>query len=141
MYNKCKPFCKLSLCSRMQIHAQSSMWQESNSDNGFFCHVCEKEFTRRSSVYRHVTEVHQKLKRERCDECNSTFARKFDLSRHILAVHEGARPYSCEFCSATFSQKGNRNKHVHMVHMNAEAFCAKPEKGAGNVDDNGKDLK
>lgn len=101
----------------------------------FVCDLCEKRFTRRNSLSRHIVEVHQKKKSLLCTTCNSTFARKSDLMRHISSIHHGERPFLCEFCSSTFSQKGNRNKHVRQIHTSIKPIYGQQEEGLNIAED------
>ena len=47
------------------------------------CDVCQKSFTSRSNMLRHVLSQHQKSKQWECKECSRVFSSNFNLNRHL----------------------------------------------------------
>ena len=52
------------------------------------CHVCQRTFTVKQSLNRHIQVVHEKLKPFPCNICQKTFKRKDSLIGHIQTIHE-----------------------------------------------------
>ena len=55
--------------------------------NSWRCLVCQKEFVRRSKVYRHLEMVHFDNPRLQCHICLKTFKNRFSLDGHVKKVH------------------------------------------------------
>ena len=60
--------------------------------------------------------AHERKKEIKCQSCDKIFSEKGSMNRHVASVHEGMKPFKCEFCDKSFSQKGNSIKHVASVH-------------------------
>ena len=89
----------------------------------FQCHPCNKNFTRRYSLQKHIMTIHERLRRPfNCHLCNKNFRRKKSfcskksLVVHTKSVHEKLRPFKCEKCEECFSQKGNLKSHFGKKH-------------------------
>ena len=50
----------------------------------------------------------ENLREFNCDKCDKRFSQKSGLNRHIKSVHENVR-YNCDKCGKSFSQKDNLN--------------------------------
>ena len=129
--------CKYNLVLHSRVHTE---------DKPHHCTHCNKTFTHKAHLTRHVQRVHEGVVRytvkcgvcskqfesksklaihavthsgvrpHHCHLCTAKFTRKHHLSTHMKAVHEGARPYECSHCHKTFTQKGNLNTHVKNIH-------------------------
>lgn len=90
-----------------------------NSKPIFICdhNGCEKIFTTKYSMQRHVT-THLKKKNFKCKECEKTFSIKQNLIEHEF-VHTGELPYVWNFngCSERFRQRGKLSLH-RQTHKN-----------------------
>ena len=57
------------------------------------CDVCQKSFTSRSNMLRHVLSQHRKSKQWECEECSRVFSSNFNLNRHRKTC-KGEQPSS-----------------------------------------------
>ena len=105
----------------------------------FNCEICERKFSFRFSLHRHISEVHEEnrshkkvimnnhkesvhegKKKFQCGKCNKLFSDKSNMTKHIASIHEGKKPFRCDNCDASFSTKQNMNKHIKVVHEEKE---------------------
>ena len=87
--------------------------------NGYFqCPVCEKLFTVKGSMLRHMDTVHNpEQPRWTCTECGKTTGTRDSLQRHIRRVHKRIFKHHCTFCGRGFHTqvdlKGHLAHHTH----------------------------
>ena len=74
---------------------------ENEGKKTHYCQVCEKSFSSKSGLDKHVKSIHEGRK-FMCVECDKTFSDKRNLRNHMKTVHTGERDYQCEQCSKTF---------------------------------------
>ena len=110
------------------------------------CDVCQKSFTSRSNILRHVLSQHKKSKQWECEECSRVFSNKANLTRHLKTC-KGEQPSSstgrvlkrkqsssktpnkkmklgkpahhhviCAICHKGFTSKKMRDQHVIETH-------------------------
>ena len=53
----------------------------------FHCDQCDKQFSYRGHLNRHISNVHDG-KRSECNQCNKQFSSKSSLKTHIETVHD-----------------------------------------------------
>lgn len=53
-----------------------------------------------------------------CDVCEKTFSRRHNLERHVRVQHLGERNYVCMVCKKTFGSISNLKLHVSRMHGN-----------------------
>lgn len=82
----------------------------------YHCSVCNKLFTRKSTLYRH-RKSHQ-TGFERCSSCNMFFENIDLLSDHNLKFHSTV--VVCNICRASFTRKSNLSKHMRTIHSKSE---------------------
>ena len=87
---------------------------DSKQEGGYNCDKCEKSFTRKSDLTRHIQSVHDKI-RYNCNQCAKSFSERGTLKRHIKSAHENVR-YNCDKCDKSFAQNGDLNRHIKFVH-------------------------
>ena len=75
------------------------------------CALCNKYFTKKSSLNCHVSNVHEKKKNYTCDKCGKEFFKKSPLIDHNNS-HEGIRNSKCGQCPKEFVRKGDLKIHV-----------------------------
>ena len=80
----------------------------------FICSNCDKQFTRKSSLERHIKSSHEGIKYP-CNKCDKTYANKVDVKNHVKSVHEGVK-FQCEFCDFTCNFQASLSKHMKIRH-------------------------
>ena len=51
-----------------------------------------------------------------CKDCNKTFTLKPNLKKHVKLVHEQIKEHSCEQCGKAFGVLAQLKIHIKMVH-------------------------
>lgn len=64
-----------------------------------------------------------------CDQCGRIFTRRSFLREHILQVHERLRRFRCEICGASYLQRAHANKHVASSHPQQAAAAGRSLSG------------
>ena len=83
----------------------------------FPCHICNKTFSQKGAVNKHVLIVHEgKIPSFQCETCGKNFTAKAKLKSHVLTVHEGVKPYKCELCSSAFNDFSGHRQHMMRTH-------------------------
>ena len=86
------------------------------------CPKCSKQITR-GNMSTHLKKHDPANKsRFQCDKCDKTFSQKQQMQKHISAVHEKQKPFKCDQCDKTFSQKENMETHRDQVHRQLKKF-------------------
>jgi len=75
----------------------------------FICDYCEKGFSCRSSLRRHV-RLHTGQNLFYCSACGKGFSDRGTRDSHFR-THTGEKPFKCDQCDRCFGQKGNLNRH------------------------------
>ena len=113
--------------SNFQSDEKGEFGDQSEQENNeisiiYFCSMCPDNFDEKSSLFKHFTAVHEKIKKLDCDICNSHFRIESQLKIHKKTVHEKLKPYECKFCKATFGHKQNMKRHIKNVHEKLKSF-------------------
>lgn len=94
--------CKASLLSHLRSH------------DGIKSHTCEcgAQFTKGSSLKKHIKAVHEGIKDHQCTTCTMKFSTAEHLKRHSR-VHTGEKPYKCLHpgCTKSYAQSNDLLKH------------------------------
>ena len=53
--------------------------------NSRMCWICDKIFSNKNDIKRHIDSVHKGLKNNKCGECDLAFSDKSSLKKHIEA--------------------------------------------------------
>ena len=86
------------------------------------CNLCPYETVQESRLSRHVKSVHEKLKRYFCEQCSYAASDNYSLKFHVMSVHEKVKPFICEHCThATTTQKA-LTIHIKAVHEKLKPF-------------------
>ena len=67
------------------------------------CQFCNKLFTHRSNVLKHVRAVHKKV-RYQCAQCLKIFNQESTLKNHVKTIHEGIQ-HKCDLCDKDTSNQ------------------------------------
>ena len=76
-----------------------------------------------------------KDKSHKCSFCDKNFTRKFSLNRHLF-LHTGEKPFKCSVCAKTFAQKSDKERHetIHSELLHFECvLCIKRFKTKKNL--------
>lgn len=89
------------------------------------CCLCEKKFSHRESLKKHIESFHCKVKRF-CDLCPKVSFSREDIRKHIDDNHR-TKDFVCDFCEFKSSNKqrfaNHKLKHVEKVEC---SVCNKP---------------
>ena len=81
------------------------------------CPECDRVFTFKSELKRHIEVVHLKIKSHKCDQCGKGFSQKCMLDDHVNAVHLKKREHQCQDCGSSFARLSQLNRHISAVHL------------------------
>lgn len=86
---------------------------------------CEKVYSTKYNLKRHIESVHQCIKRFQCDLCNKLLSSKQNLQEHYF-THSNEKLFKCieSGCSQTFRQRSQLSNHRK---MHRELFVLKEQ--------------
>ena len=64
----------------------------------FKCDKCAQKFTEKKALTLHIKGVHEKIKEFNCDRCSKKFSKGYNLKVHVQTVHEKERNFICQIC-------------------------------------------
>ena len=96
--------------------------EEPKKKHPFQCDICDKLFSSKSNLKKHIDTIHLKLKSHKCEECGKTFNQKGNLKYHVNSVHLKIKPYKCEECWKTFGSEQDLKRHKDAVHLKLKPF-------------------
>src|SRR5215468_2109193 len=62
-----------------------------------------------------------------CLGCQKAFTSKCSLKRHIITVHEKQRPYQCPRCLQRLSTKSTLERHIRLKHADSDNVPTTPK--------------
>ena len=78
------------------------------------CQICERSFSLRENLERHINDVHNESKKFSCPKCPETFSRRDNLDRHVArGKHSFIK--NCKFCKETIVFKSDQAMNKHFV--------------------------
>ena len=97
----------------------------SNQIGEFICkHAnCERSYSSKYNLRRHIESNHSKIKRFRCRACGKHLSSKQNLQEHLY-THSKVKPYVCAepHCEKSFRQSSQLSNHKKL-HQELLAFC------------------
>lgn len=60
------------------------------------------------------------LNNRKCIPCNKTFSKRSNLVRHIETGHFALRPFQCQACPKRFGHSNHLRRHIEKLHTQAE---------------------
>jgi len=81
----------------------------------YSCDKCDKTFSLKNGLNRHIKNLHMNIKDRVCPHCNYRTSEGFNLRIHIMRVHEGKHfKTTCQFCGKTVN---SLNWHIKTYHV------------------------
>lgn len=104
-----------------KIHPE--VFEDDSRTSGNFCEICSKAFKTEKFLQIH-NSMHHKTQTFECPICNKLFTFKHSLDRHMNAVHEDKRDFKCEVenCERAFRSKYELNQHRNKIHQEMKNF-------------------
>ena len=93
----------------------------------FECPRCDKVFGEKGHLNKHISAVHDKLRKFKCHLCDSTFTDSTPLRVH-LKRHKADRvnkQFKCTFCDKSFKIDDELRVHVKHIHTHPELYREK----------------
>ena len=97
----------------------------------FKCSICNKSFSVKSNLERHIQYSHQQNEPYICDFCPKSFINKQSFNYHIAKVHSVGeiKYHTCEVCNYQTHEMARLNEHIRVVHQKEKkyqcTFCDK----------------
>lgn len=77
---------------------------------------CNREYTTKINLKRHVLITHIDTRRFTCIQCNQSFSSKQNLTEHSY-LHSGEKPYKCNKCNQSFRHLSSYSLHSKFHHV------------------------
>lgn len=116
---KC-PECSVSYKTKGLLKRHTTI----HHDLTHFCNYCEKRFSNKMSLDRHVA-VHNVTPLEfQCVKCNAYFDAMDKMEDHLVIHYTNpSNTFSCNHCNRSFTSQVAKNKHIDLEH-NIEIQCS-----------------
>ena len=95
----------------------------------FTCNLCNKEFSRKQNLQRHLKKKYPCVKKEggvekeefKCEFCNKSYKYNFTLKRHLKTckVKQEMR-FKCDFCKSGFTNDFSLKRHLKKCKVKKE---------------------
>lgn len=85
---------------------------------------CNRTYSTKFNLKRHVEISHLKQKKYQCECCNKFFVSRQNLREHVF-IHTGTKPYQCSCCGEYFRQISQLSLHKrnHQIREKPKGFC------------------
>lgn len=91
--------------------------EDEQTDRGdrtnFFCYICKKSYSLKSSLQRHFRVMHTNKEKSTCPLCSKIFQSKDAMKKHIKSLHAPHR-FRCDVCDRTFNRKDALASHQRL---------------------------
>lgn len=98
--------------------------RQAHDGNSYGCDVCNKTFSQRRQIDRHILFRHAESKTFLCDICGKGFPYQSELTLHLKRTHctELLRRYGCHLCDNKYLTLPTLRDHVRAVHSLERPF-------------------
>lgn len=103
-----------------EVYAKLNEHKKSHGKERYQCPTCSRFFQKRYHMKNHQ-KIHNGLKLHECQLCQKRYTNKTNLDRHIRVTHHNEKKYACQECGKSFSQLAILRQH-HAVHMTERNF-------------------
>ena len=86
------------------------------------CNLCDSAFFSSALLKRHISGVHQGIRKHKCHLCPKSYKQSNKLSYHITTFHLGVKEHKCDSCKKSFTNKENLKIHQKNVHEGIKSF-------------------
>ena len=114
-------FCTLSLCCFPLGATHPTPPATQTQSTPYTCTYCQKSFTRRGNLKRHIESIHDK-RTHPCTRCTKVFKYADSLKHHVRTFHEH-HSHDCEQCGQKFVNRHELNIHVNVKHQDKIYSC------------------
>lgn len=116
---------------KKKMMSVSEMSINNKDQSQFYCRLCQKAFTKQTSVQRHVKIVHLKIKSFFCDLCQYKCGYRSNFIRHMRTAHAPVDK-QCSYCGI-FVPKNRYCLHLMRVHRKIRCMvkCCVPARAKG----------
>ncbi len=115
---KMTTYCKM--CDKnftQRCHLTRHMKLVHNDGGGFRCDFCNVDFNSSNEKRIHNRTAHNKRKAfYKCPQCGKILKGKYVLKLHIQTVHDKIKKFKCQHCDRTFANSTGRACHVESIH-------------------------
>ena len=91
--------------------------QETSDEHKFKCKFCQKNYSKRCILRRHIKRVHERMRNLQCQQCDKKYFDNSQLKIHSERVHEKSnvkRNFECAECGKLFRDKPTLMKHINV---------------------------
>lgn len=87
--------------------------------NTHFCEHCDKRFSNKQSLERHINTSHKVTPLEfQCVKCNADFDTVDKMEDHLVIHYmDPSSIFTCNHCGRSFTTFAAKNKHIDLEHM------------------------
>ncbi|CAH8870293.1 unnamed protein product [Trichobilharzia szidati] len=112
-----------SVCSQINLCAQTTpASSERKPLLNFVCEYCQREFSQKVHLQKHIMSTHTKNKPFKCSVCSYQTVEKSHLKTHFRK-HTGEKPFACTLCTYRAAQHSTLKQHCLKKHHNAFLCC------------------
>ena len=93
--------------------------------NEHHCNTCEKTYKHKSSLEKHIKNIHEKETSVKHKPQNPRSMETPSLKEHPKVDHTNTSDFCCDSCMRTYKYKGNLKRHIKLVHEREQEFNCK----------------
>ena len=111
--------CNEQLDSRRSFNRHMAKEHDEEQPRVYTCPIedCEKSFTMRDTLSKHIRNIHESATKYPCDRCPAVLSARMSLKRHIDSCHLKLKSYVCDQCDATYTEQKTLKNHIQKVHL------------------------